>query len=98
MGNMQGMGSKYHMFDILNKIYDECKGKDLICGFYNFIQPVYMVIDPELAKTVLVKDFNSFVNRGQFVNEEEEPLTGMGVEILIKKFHFVELRILYFLQ
>lgn len=76
MGNVSGMGTKYHMYDVVYNVYRECRGKDVICGFYNFFQPVYVVIDPELAKAVMVKDFNSFVNRGGFVNEETEPLTG----------------------
>jgi cytochrome P450 family 6 len=78
MGNVSGMGTKYHMFDIVLKVYNECKGKDVICGFYSFFKPVYMVIDPEFAKIVMVKDFNYFVNRSLFVNEEKEPLTGKG--------------------
>lgn len=76
LGNLQGVGSKYHFFDFVLNTYNENRGKDVICGFYSFIQPIYVVIDPELAKTILVKDFNSFVNRGQFVNDKDEPLTG----------------------
>lgn len=76
MGNVQGVGTTENIFDRVIKIYNECKGKDVICGFYNFLEPTYMVIDPELAKTVMVKDFNYFVNRGVYFNEEGEPLTG----------------------
>lgn len=64
------------MFDMLKKVYNECKDKDIIFGFYSFFTPNFIVTDPELAKNILVKDFNSFVNRGQFVNEKDEPLTG----------------------
>lgn len=76
LGSLSGVGSKYHLFDFVFNIYNENKGKDVICGIYSFIQPIFVVIDPELAKTVMVKDFNNFVNRGQYVNEEDEPLTG----------------------
>jgi cytochrome P450 family 6 len=74
---MEGMGIKYHMFDIILKVYNECKGKDVICGFYNLTQPVYVVLDPKVVKQILVKDFNYFVNRGVYVNEENEPLSGL---------------------
>lgn len=73
---MAEMGTKFHMFDIILNIYKECKGKDVVCGFYNLIQPVYIITDLELVKNVMVKDFNSFVNRGFFNNEEFEPLSG----------------------
>lgn len=64
------------MIDLILQVYNECKGKDVICGFYNFIQPAFVVIDPDLAKNILIKDFNNFVNRGTYVNEEDEPLSG----------------------
>lgn len=75
MGNFGGLGTKFHIFDLVLNTYEEIKGKDVICGIYSFVEPIFVVIDPELAKTIMVKDFNNFVNRGQFVNEEE-PLTG----------------------
>ena len=69
LGNLRGMGKEFHMMDLLLKAYNECKGKDVLCGFYNSIQPIFLITDPELAKSVLVKDFNYFVNRGGFINE-----------------------------
>lgn len=93
LGNLSGIGSKFHFFDFCRNVYRDNRGKDVICGFYSFIQPIYMVIDPELAKTIMVKDFNFFVNRGQFVNEEKEPLTGelndrLKISALEYKEHF----------
>lgn len=76
MGNLHGSGSTKHMFELLMDVYEECKGKDVICGFYNFIQPNFVVIDPACARDVMVKDFNHFINRGGFVSEDKEPLTG----------------------
>lgn len=75
-GNLEGLGTEFHMFDLILKVYNEFKDKDVICGFYNLTQPVYIVLDPELVKAILVKDFNNFVNRGVYVNEENEPLSG----------------------
>jgi cytochrome P450 family 6 len=84
LGSLGGVGTKFHMFDMVKNIYNECKGKDVICGFYSFVQPIFVVIDPELAKTMMVKDFNFFVNRGQFVDEEKQPLTGKRLKNVLK--------------
>jgi len=89
LGNVQGMGTKFHIFEMVLNVYNECKGKDVICGFYNFIQPVYVVLDPELAKTIMIKDFNNFVNRGSFVNEEDEPLTAHLFAIENERWKFI---------
>ncbi|XP_018571707.1 probable cytochrome P450 6a13 [Anoplophora glabripennis] len=45
-------------------------------GIYILFSPVYMPIDPELIRNFLQKDFDHFVNRGFYVNEEFDPLTG----------------------
>ena len=64
-GNFQGIGSKYHFATILRKIYDEAKGKGKVVGFFNFAEPGYFITDIELVKLITVKNFNSFVNRGE---------------------------------
>ena len=69
LGNLTGAGKDFHMVDLVNNVYKECKGKDVICGFYNLTRPVFLITDPQLAKIILVKDFNYFVNRGAYVNE-----------------------------
>ncbi|XP_060525291.1 cytochrome P450 6A1-like [Cylas formicarius] len=40
---------------------------------------VLFVTDPQLAKTILIKDFESFINRGMYFNEELDPLKGSEV-------------------
>lgn len=76
MGNMAGVGKESHFFYRVQEVYEECKGKDVFCGFYSSIGAIYMVTDSELAKAVMIKDFNNFVNRGFYHNEEDEPLSG----------------------
>lgn len=76
MGNMTGVGSESHFFHRIQEVYEKCKHKDMFFGFYSSIQPIYVVADEELVKLVMIKDFNNFVNRGMYVNEEDEPLTG----------------------
>lgn len=75
MGNVAGVGTKYHFIDVLQKVYSECKDKDVIAGLYQMFLPIIIVTDLELLKQITVKDFTNFVDRGVFVNEDE-PLTG----------------------
>jgi cytochrome P450 family 6 len=61
-----------HVFiDLYKKLDGEKYG-----GFYTFAKPGFIFRDPEIIKSVLVKDFTSFHDRGFFTDEELEPLTG----------------------
>ncbi|GJQ73208.1 Cyp6a9 [Trypoxylus dichotomus] len=44
-------------------------------GIYLFARPVYMVIDPEYVKNILVKDFQHFTDRGLYYNEKKQPIS-----------------------
>jgi len=89
LGNLQGMGTKYHMFDVMLNSYNELKGKGTITGFYNIFEPTYLVTDIEVLKAITVRDFNKFVNRGVFYNEENEPLTGHLFAIEDDRWRFI---------
>jgi cytochrome P450 family 6 len=89
LGNMQGLGSKYHLADILMNVYEKCAGKGPVAGFYNIAVPTFLVTDLELVKNIMIKDFNSFVNRGMYLNEEDEPLTGHLVSIEDDRWRFL---------
>ncbi|XP_036143274.1 cytochrome P450 6k1 [Monomorium pharaonis] len=45
-------------------------------GMYSFYKPNLVIADPDLIRTVLTKEFNSFHDRGMFCNEEIDPLIG----------------------
>jgi cytochrome P450 family 6 len=61
-----------HVFsDIYKKLDGENYG-----GTYIFTKPGFIFRDPEIIKNVLVKDFTSFHDRGFFVDEDLEPLSG----------------------
>jgi cytochrome P450 family 6 len=45
-------------------------------GIYMFLKPAFIFRDPDIIKDVLVKDFTSFHDRGFFMDEELEPLSG----------------------
>jgi cytochrome P450 family 6 len=44
-------------------------------GFYLFSMPTYIPVDPEIVKAVMQNDFNHFVDRGVYCNEEADPLS-----------------------
>jgi hypothetical protein len=50
----------FHLFYFY--ISSEYKGKAPFVGFYNFTTPYLLIIDPELAKQIMIKDFKAFRN------------------------------------
>ncbi|KAM8713413.1 hypothetical protein ACLKA7_013690 [Drosophila subpalustris] len=76
VGNMKGIGSKYHFRDINQRLYDQFKGKAPFAGMFMFLKRVAFILDLDLVKQVLIKDFKSFQDRGVFNNVRDEPLTG----------------------
>lgn len=47
-----------------------------ILGFYAALRPSVLIRDPEVVRSVLIKDFSSFYHRGLYCDEEVDPLTG----------------------
>jgi cytochrome P450 family 6 len=45
-------------------------------GIYSFTEPRFLLRDPDIIKTFLVKDFQSFHDHGLFKDEDLEPLSG----------------------
>lgn len=56
-------------------LYKKLKSKGDYVGLYFLNKPVLFVLTPEFAKTVLVRDFQYFVNRGVYFNKEDDPLS-----------------------
>lgn len=44
-------------------------------GLYVFTNPIYIPADAELVKSVLIKDFNHFVNHQSYHNERDDPVS-----------------------
>lgn len=44
-------------------------------GYYIFHLPVFMPTDPDLIKSMLIKDFHHFTDRGFYHNEDIDPLS-----------------------
>uniref|UniRef100_A0A182W821 Cytochrome P450 n=1 Tax=Anopheles minimus TaxID=112268 RepID=A0A182W821_9DIPT len=76
LGNMGGVGTKRSFNDLLNEAYGRFRGQSSVVGLYFLTNPVLLVTDLDLVKQVLVKDFNYFHDRGIYVNERDDPLSG----------------------
>lgn len=75
LGNFWKVGISVHFIEKINEIYRDFRDKDILCGFYIFTKPVYLILDLDLLKQVLVKDFYHFHDRGLYHNEETDPLS-----------------------
>lgn len=75
LGILWGVGTKYHISEVITRYYNEMRGKAPIGGLFMFINPFGMIMDLELVKCVLIKDFQYFQNRGVYYNERDDPLS-----------------------
>lgn len=77
-GNVKNVTlGKASIGDQYKNFYDEFKSRGLKHGgIYEFLTPVYIPTDTDIIKCILLKDFNHFMNHGEYVNEEVDPLTG----------------------
>lgn len=68
--------SSIHFSVVIEKLYHKLKKYGDYGGIYFFGNPVFLVLSPEFAKTVLVKDFHYFMDRGIYFNDKVDPLSG----------------------
>uniref|UniRef100_A0A182PYU8 Uncharacterized protein n=1 Tax=Anopheles epiroticus TaxID=199890 RepID=A0A182PYU8_9DIPT len=76
LGDLKGVGSTRGFNDLLDDAYGRARGKSSTVGLYFLVSPALVVADLDLAKQILVKDFNLFHDRGMYVNERDDPLSG----------------------
>lgn len=74
-GNLAEAGKTKHLSTILQELYHEMKDKATFCGMYFFTTPNVLLLDLDLVKNVLVKDFQYFHDRGVYFNEKDDPLS-----------------------
>lgn len=72
-GSLKGVATKWTSSEGMDIIYKQYKGKAPVVGIYFFLQPTLLVLDPELFKSILVRDFSSFHDRGFYYNKEDDP-------------------------
>jgi cytochrome P450 family 6 len=74
-GNLQSVVQKKRSFG--TAIYDlYTSTKEPFVGIYLLWRPALLIRDAELAKRILVKDFASFHDRGVYVDEVNDPMSG----------------------
>lgn len=66
-----------HFSYVIQKLYVKLKqlGATDYGGIYFFGNPVFLVLSPEFAKTVLVRDFQYFMDRGIYFNGDVDVLS-----------------------
>lgn len=63
-GNIKHMGKKYHVSKFLCDFYKLVKeNNEKFCGIYLIMKPIFFLVDLDLIKAVMIKDFNIFPNR-----------------------------------
>lgn len=75
-GNMQGLLRTRSFGQIYKEMYLKFKSTGPFAGFHYFIQPAALILDIDLVKNILIKDFSNFTNRGFYCNEKDDPLSG----------------------
>ncbi|XP_036333110.1 cytochrome P450 6a9-like [Rhagoletis pomonella] len=76
LGNLVGVQKTRSFAEIALSTYRKFKGTGPFCGFYWLQRPTAFVLDTNLAKAILIKDFNKFTDRGFYTNPDDDPLTG----------------------
>uniref|UniRef100_A0A1A9ZPH1 Cytochrome P450 n=1 Tax=Glossina pallidipes TaxID=7398 RepID=A0A1A9ZPH1_GLOPL len=76
LGNFKGVGRKYSIRDVSERVYEKFKNFAPFAGMYAFLTPTLLIFDLELVKCILIKDFNNFHDRSIFNNVKDDPLTG----------------------
>lgn len=75
IGNMLDAFKQKHFAFTAQEFYNKLKHHGDYAGVFFFKKPVLVILSPEFAKTVLVKDFQYFVDRGVYYNKADDPLS-----------------------
>ncbi|XP_026324726.1 probable cytochrome P450 9f2 isoform X2 [Hyposmocoma kahamanoa] len=69
---------KKHILEDINAVYTAFPNEKYV-GFIEAIQPIILVRDPDLIKTITVKDFDHFMDHKQFFPSDIDPLFGGSI-------------------
>lgn len=70
-----GLPFNKSFWKILDPIYNKYKKQHAYVGMFQARRPVLVVLDPEMVKMVLTKEFSTFHGRGQPIDEENDPMS-----------------------
>ncbi|XP_053675737.1 cytochrome P450 6a8-like [Anopheles nili] len=75
-GNFRTLGKVEHIAPITQRHYDYFRLLNVpYGGVFMLTTPLLYIFDTQLIKTLLVKDFHNFPNRGVYFNERDDPLS-----------------------
>ncbi|XP_037826698.1 cytochrome P450 6a2-like [Lucilia sericata] len=60
-----------HHTEVLQEVYDTFKGKAKLAGIYFYTKPIAVILDLDLVKAILIKDFYNFENRMEYKNTKD---------------------------
>ncbi|XP_013146951.1 PREDICTED: probable cytochrome P450 9f2 [Papilio polytes] len=69
---------KKHFVEDIDAIYKQFPDEKYI-GYTQGTTPIILIRDPEIIKSITVKDFDHFVDHRQFLSEDVEPLIGASL-------------------
>lgn len=67
--------SEYHAYEFMLKCYHGLKHLGPVGGAYIMTRPCAFINDLDLVRTVLIKDFSAFKNRGIYSNRQHVPIS-----------------------
>lgn len=77
-GNLGKSKKTEHFFELTKRLYFELKTKERngkpLGGIFVTIRPAAMVLDLDFIKTMFMKDFHYFNDRGFYFNERDDPI------------------------
>jgi cytochrome P450 family 6 len=62
-GNGAELGKTMSLSEVVQKFYNEFKGKGKFGGIYLSLRPEALLVDLDLIKSVTIKDFDNFCNK-----------------------------------
>lgn len=74
-GNLTGIGYTKNFGEILKEIYESHK-EEKVVGVYFLGSPAMLIRDLDIIKRILIKDFDSFMNRSFVKSGKYDPLSG----------------------
>lgn len=75
-GNLKDVGkSTHHIYKII-ELYEKFKRNAPAFGVFFFVNPAIVITDLDVAKDILITNFDKFHNRGIYYNLKDDPLSG----------------------
>src|SRR5690349_17946166 len=80
-GSFKNVGVKVHVLRRLQEFYEEYKEKSKVVWLYFFGRPILLVTNLEVAKAIMETDSYNFLERGNYTNKKDDPLSANLVNL-----------------